>query len=249
MYGLLGKTLGHSRSPQIHAQLGDYPYHLFEVEEEQVGDFLEKREFEGINVTVPYKERVIPYCDELTDAAKRIGAVNTIVKRADGSLLGHNTDYDGFLATVKRSGLEITGKKCLVLGSGGASKTAVTVLTDLGARQVVVISRSGQNNYGNLHLHKDAAILVNTTPVGMYPQVDQTPLTLEHFVGLEGVFDVIYNPRPTKLLSLAEQRGIPAFDGLYMLVCQAIAAAERFLDRPIGYERAQELCEVVAKTL
>ncbi len=249
MYGLLGKTLGHSRSPQIHAQLGDYPYALFEVEEEKVGAFLEKREFKGINVTVPYKETVIPYCDELTDAAKRIGAVNTIVKRADGSLLGHNTDYDGFLATVNRSGLDIAGKKCLVLGSGGASKTAVTVLTDLGASEVVVISRSGENNYGNLERHSDAAILVNTTPVGMYPRVDETPLTLEHFPCLSGVFDVIYNPRPTKLLRIAEEQGIPAYDGLYMLVCQAIAAAERFLDRPIGYERAEEICDMVAKTL
>ncbi len=249
MYGLLGKKLGHSRSPQIHAMLGDYPYALFEVEEEKIGEFLEKREFEGINVTVPYKETVIPYCAELTDAAKKIGAVNTIVKKADGTLLGHNTDYDGFLAMVLRAGIEIKNKKCLVLGSGGASKTVQTVLSDLDAREVLVISRSGEHNYQNIHLHRDAEIIVNTTPVGMYPKVDETPLTLEQFHALEGVLDVIYNPRPTKLLSLAEEKGVVAVDGLYMLVCQAIAAAERFFERPIGYERAEEICNEVAKTL
>ena len=200
-------------------------------------------------MTVPYKETVIPYCAELTDAAKKIGAVNTIVKKADGTLLGHNTDYDGFLAMVLRAGIEIKNKKCLVLGSGGASKTVQTVLSDLEAREVWVISRSGEHNYQNIHLHRDAEIIVNTTPVGMYPKVDETPLTLEQFDALEGVLDVIYNPRPTKLLSLAEEKGVVAVDGLYMLVCQAIAAAERFFEYPIGYQRAEEICNEVAKSL
>lgn len=249
MYGLLGRSLAHSRSPQIHNMIGAYPYHLFEVEPADLAAFFEKKEFCGINVTVPYKQTVIPYCHTLSDAALRIGAVNTIVKREDGTLFGHNTDYDGFYATVKRSELEIKGKKCLVLGSGGASKTVTTVLSDLDAGQIVVISRSGENNYQNLLKHADAEILVNTTPVGMYPNCAETPISLEGFDRLAGVFDVIYNPRPTKLLSLAMEKGIPSFDGLYMLVCQAISAAEQFFQKPMGYERAEEICLEIARTL
>ena len=249
MYGLVGKKLAHSRSPQIHAMLGSYSYRLFEMTEEEFDLFFEKRAFSGVNVTVPYKERALKCCDELTDAARRIGAVNTVIKRADGSLLGHNTDYDGFYATVAGSGIEIKGKKCLVLGSGGASKTAVTVLEDLGAGQIVVISRKGEDNYDNLFRHYDAEILVNTTPVGMFPDCEATPVILEGFEKLLGVYDVIYNPRPTKLLSLAKEKKVPAFDGLYMLVCQAISASELFFDTTIGYDRAEEILSEVAKTL
>lgn len=229
--GLLGRKLGHSYSPQIHESLGSYSYTLFEKEPEEIEDFLRHGDFTGINVTVPYKKDVIPFLDELTPAAQKMGAVNTIVRR-DGRLIGHNTDCFGFLTMVRRSGLKVDGKKVLVLGSGGASNTAVAVLKDLGA-QVVVISRTGKNNYTNLHLHADAAVLVNTTPVGMYPNTDSTPVHLSCFPMLEGVLDVIYNPARTALLQQAENRGIVSMNGLLMLVAQAKEAAEWFSGKKI----------------
>ena len=197
--GLLGRTLGHSYSPQIHAMLGDYAYTLFEKEPEEVADFLKNGDFAGINVTIPYKQAVIPYLDDLSDAACRIGAVNTILRRPDGSLWGHNTDYYGFSAMVQRTGLALEGKKVLVLGSGGASRTVVCVLEELGANPVV-ISRTGKDNYQNLSRHADAAAIVNTTPVGMYPNTGVSPVELDGFSHLEGVLDLIYNPARTQLL-------------------------------------------------
>ena len=231
--GLLGRKLGHSYSPQIHSNLGDYPYVLFEKEPEEIEDFLKNGDFTGINVTIPYKKEVIPYLDELTPTARKMGAVNTVVRRADGTLLGHNTDHFGFASMVRRSGLDVTGKKALVLGSGGASNTAVAVLQDLGAR-VVIISRSGENNYENLHLHADASVIVNTTPVGMYPNVGTSPVDLARFPKLEGVLDVVYNPARTQLLLDAEKLDIPAENGLWMLVAQAKESAEYFTGNPIS---------------
>ena len=184
-------------------------------------------------MTIPYKKEVIPYLDELTPTARKMGAVNTIVRRADGTLLGHNTDHFGFASMVRRSGLDVTGKKALVLGSGGASNTAVAVLQDLGAR-VVIISRSGENNYENLHLHADASVIVNTTPVGMYPNVGTSPVDPARFSKLEGVLDVVYNPARTQLLLDAEKLGIPAENGLWMLVAQAKESAEYFTGNPIS---------------
>ena len=231
--GLLGKTLSHSYSPQIHQYLGDYSYQLFEKQPEELGDFLINGEFSGINVTIPYKKDVIPYCSELTECAKALGAVNTIVRRPDGTLIGHNTDYFGFAYMVKKSGLSVAGKKVLVLGSGGASVTAVAVLKNLGA-EVIVISRSGENNYSNLHLHADAAVIVNATPVGMYPHTGKSPVDLDLFPRLEGVLDIVYNPARTKLLLDAEKRGILCGNGLSMLVAQAKEAAEWFTGSPIA---------------
>ena len=225
--GLLGRKLSHSYSPQIHAHLGDYPYGLFEKEPEEVGSFLQNGDFTAINVTIPYKKDVMPFCSELTPRAVAMGAVNTIVRRPDGSLLGHNTDYFGFSSMVRRSGLEPKGKKVLVLGSGGASVTAVAVLREMGAK-VVVISRTGEDNYENLHRHADAAILCNCTPVGMYPNNGLSPVDLSLFPRLEGVLDMIYNPARTKLLMDAEKRGLVAENGLWMLVAQAKEAAEWF---------------------
>ena len=230
--GLLGRTLGHSYSPQIHAMLGSYSYELFEKEPEQLEDFLKSGDFTAINVTVPYKKTVIPYLDELSPVAKKLGAVNTIVRR-NGKLLGHNTDYFGFSMMVKESGFDPCGKKVLVLGSGGASSTAVTVLEELGAN-VIVISRSGENHYGNLNIHCDAAAIVNATPVGMYPKVCISPVDLHMFPQLEAVLDVIYNPARTKLLLDAEMRSIPAVNGLLMLVAQAKEAAEWFSEDTIN---------------
>ena len=225
--GLLGRKLGHSYSPQIHAFLGDYRYSLFEKEPEEVEAFLKSGDFTGLNVTIPYKKDVIPYLDELSPEAQRLGAVNTIVRRPNGSLIGHNTDYFGFRYLVRDSGLQVMGKKVLVLGSGGASNTAAAVLRELGAN-VVIISRTGENNYENLDLHADAAVIVNTTPVGMYPDTGRSPLSLDGFPALEGVLDVVYNPARTRILLDAERRGLVAVNGLEMLVAQAKQSAEWF---------------------
>ena len=225
--GLLGKKLGHSYSPQIHSYLGDYPYTLYEKTPEELETFLRTGDFTGLNVTMPYKKDVIPYLDKLTDRAASLGAVNTIVRQKDGTLIGHNTDYFGFHSMLKRSGLEVTGKKVLVLGSGGASATAQYVLKQEGA-EVVVISRNGENNYHNLERHSDASVIVNATPVGMYPDVGVSPVSLELFPYLEGVLDIVYNPARTQILLDAEKRGLIAENGLWMLVAQAKESAEWF---------------------
>lgn len=238
--GLLGRKLGHSYSPQIHGLLGSYNYKLFEKEPEEVGDFLKNGNFTGLNVTIPYKKDVIPYLSQLSPVAKRLGAVNTIVRRQDGSLIGHNTDYFGFRYLVERSGLTVSGKKVLVLGSGGASNTAVAVLRELGA-QVVIISRSGENNYHNLHLHHDASVIVNTTPVGMYPNTGISPIDLNLFPQLEGVLDAIYNPARTQILLDAEKRGLVAMNGLWMLVAQAKESAEWFTGSVIDQGKIPEI--------
>ena len=224
--GLLGEKLGHSYSPQIHKRLGDYPYDLYEIPRDLLVAFLKTGDFTGLNVTIPYKKEVIPYLDELSPVAKRLGAVNVIVRR-QGRLVGHNTDYFGFATMLRSSGLSVAGKKALVLGSGGASSVAVAVLQEQGAN-VVVISRSGENHYGNLHLHKDAAVIVNATPVGMYPKVTASPIDLDLFPQLEGVLDAIYNPSRTQLLLDAEMRGLVAVNGTLMLVAQAKEASEWF---------------------
>ena len=218
--GLIGQKLGHSWSPAIHEKLGSYPYRLFELEPEALPAFLSRGGFKGLNVTIPYKKAVIPYLAELSPRARQLGSVNTILRREDGSLWGGNTDWDGFSFLLRQSGLDPAGLKALVLGSGGASATVQAVLKEAGA-EVVVISRSGPDHYGNLSRHADAALLVNTTPVGMYPDNGAAPLSLRAFPALKAVFDVIYNPARTALLLEAEALGIPAFGGLAMLVAQA----------------------------
>lgn len=238
--GLLGKTLGHSYSPQIHGGLGDYAYGLFEKQPEELEGFLKNGDFQGLNVTIPYKKAVIPFLSELSPVAQRLGAVNTIVRRSDGTLVGHNSDYFGFRSMVERSGLCVSGKKVLVLGSGGASNTAVAVLRELGAR-VVVISRSGEDNYENLQRHVDAAVIVNATPVGMYPKVGVSPVCLGQFPSLEGVLDIVYNPARTQLLLDAEQRGLVAMNGLWMLVAQAKESAQSFTGKEISDDRIGEI--------
>ena len=246
--GLLGRHIGHSYSPQIHSYLGEYPYTLFEQEPEDVGEFLQKGDFTAINVTIPYKKDVMPYCAELTECAKKMGAVNTIVRRADGSLIGHNTDYFGLHYSFQRMGISLDGKKVLVLGSGGASVTTVIVLKELGA-EVVIISRSGENNYTNLHLHRDAAMVVNTTPVGMYPNAGLSPIDLDIFPHLEGVLDIIYNPARTKLLLDAAERNIPCQNGLWMLVAQAKEAAEWFMGTTISDDVIPEIYAKMCKRM
>lgn len=231
--GLLGRKLGHSYSPQIHSHLGDYTYSLFEKEPDEVENFLKYGEFDGINVTIPYKKTVMAFCDELSDTAKKMGAVNTIVRNKDGRLIGHNTDLFGFSSMLNRTGLSVEGKKVLVLGSGGASATACEVLKAAGAN-VVIISRSGSDNYNNLHLHQDASMIVNCTPVGMYPNSPASPLSLDSFPHLEGVLDLIYNPSRTQLIMEAEARNLVTENGLWMLVAQAKESAEWFIGHPLS---------------
>ena len=238
--GLLGRKLGHSYSPAIHAQLGDYEYALYEKEPEELPDFLQRGDFTGLNVTIPYKKAVVPYCTELSETAQLLGSVNTLLRRPDGTLYGHNTDYDGFLSLVRQSGVAVSGKKALVLGSGGASVTAQAVLRTLGA-QVVVISRSGEDNYENLSRHADAAIVVNTTPVGMYPHNGESPVDLTVLPACRAVYDIVYNPERTALMLQAEALGIPAFGGLHMLVAQAKAASELWQGKPIPHSEISRI--------
>ena len=224
----MGETLSHSYSPTVHAHLGTYSYSLFEVSPASLPEFLNAKEFDGLNVTIPYKKAVLPFLDALSPIAARLGSVNTIVRREDGTLFGHNTDYFGFSYMLSQSGVSVEGKKALVFGSGGASVTAAAVLSCKGAREVVVISRGGANNYENLSRHYDAEILVNTTPLGMYPNTGASPVTLSHFQKAALVLDIVYNPAKTALLLSAEALGIPCLGGLSMLVAQAKESAEYF---------------------
>lgn len=231
--GLLGEKLGHSYSPQIHSMLADYEYKLFEKSPKELEDFLKSGEFDGLNVTIPYKKSVMPYCAELSPTAAQIGSVNTIVRRSDGSLYGDNTDAFGFENLIVHNGIEVKGKKALVLGTGGASVTAQAVLKNLGASEVVVISRKGEDNYENIAKHADAEIIANTTPVGMYPNNGKAAVDLTQFPKLSGVLDVVYNPARTALLLQAEKLCIPCAGGLYMLVSQAKRSCELFTGKSI----------------
>lgn len=237
--GLLGRHLAHSYSPQIHACFGKTDYTLWEKEPEELDAFIKSGEFDGMNVTIPYKKDVMPYLDELSDIAKAIGSVNTIAKRADGTLFGDNTDAAGFMAMLDSLGADVKGKKCLVLGSGGASVMAQYVLKALGG-EVVVISRSGENNYDNINRHNDAKYIVNATPVGMYPNAGLSLVDLKAFDALEGVLDLVYNPARTKLLMDAESLGIKNCGGLIMLVEQAKKAAELWSGEKISDEVSQK---------
>ncbi len=232
IYGLLGRKLGHSFSAQIHKALGCPEYKLIELEPENLKSFLSRRDIGGLNVTIPYKRDVISSCAYIDSGANEIGAVNTIVLKSDG-LHAYNTDKYGFEYAVNRAGIDFSGKKVLILGSGGTSRTATAAARSLGAREIVIVSRSGENNYGNLDRHSDAEIIVNTTPVGMYPNCPAAPVSLDIFPHCTGVMDVVYNPLRTGLLLDAASRSIPCSGGLYMLVAQAKAAEELFTGRRI----------------
>lgn len=233
-YGLIGERLSHSFSKEIHEALADYTYEIRELSPDEVAPFLEAREFEGINVTIPYKEKVIPCLDSVSDAARKIGAVNTVTKR-DGKLYGDNTDFYGMREMILGANIDVRGKKVLILGTGGTSKTARAVLSDLGAREIVTVSRrsgEGTVTYETaLGIHRDADIIVNTTPVGMYPNTDAVPIDVRAFPNLTGVVDAIYNPLRTRLILDAEAEGIPATGGLMMLILQAAKASGIFLGR------------------
>ncbi len=227
-YGLIGRKLSHSYSPQIHSFLGDYKYNIYEMEETEVGTFLAKREFDAINVTIPYKKTVMPFLDRIDDSAIKIGSVNTIVKESDGTLSGYNTDYYGFSYMLKKGNIDVKGKKVLILGDGGASATVQCVVRDLEAKEIIIVSRHTDTNYDNIHLHYDSDVIINTTPVGMYPKNLETLVELDNFTNLSGVADLIYNPKCTQLILDAEKRGINSISGLYMLSAQAKKAAEYF---------------------
>ncbi|MBE6587977.1 MAG: AAA family ATPase [Ruminococcaceae bacterium] len=229
-YGLLGEHLSHSYSPLIHSMLGDYEYSLIEKAPDEVEDFIKNGDYQAINVTIPYKKTVMPFLDELSDRAEKIGSVNVVVRRPDGTLFGDNSDYGGFASLVRKSRIRIKGKKVLVLGDGGASVTVQAVLRDMGAANVTVISLFTEDNYGNIDRHADADVIVNATPVGMYPNNGERLVDLSVFPRLSGVLDVIYNPYKTALILDAEERGIPALGGLHMLVAQAARANEMFFD-------------------
>lgn len=228
IYGLIGRKLGHSYSPQIHSYLGDYEYNIYEMEEDAVGSFLEKREFDAINVTIPYKKTVMPFLDRIDASALKIGSVNTIVKEADGTLTGYNTDYYGFSYMLKKGNIDVCGKKVMILGDGGASATVQCVVKDMNAAEIIVVSRHTDTNYDNIHLHYDSDIIINTTPVGMYPKNLETLVNLDKFNNLSGVADLIYNPKRTQIILDAEKKGINSISGLYMLSAQAKKAAEYF---------------------
>ena len=248
MYGLLGEHLPHSFSPQIHLALGNHDYNLFEVAPENLEAFMKKHNFKGINVTIPYKKAVIPYLDVVSPEAQKIGAVNTITVR-DGKLYGDNTDYFGFVYMLEKSGISVKDKKTVVLGGGGASATVQAVLHDFGAKEVIVVDLNTENNYQNLYLHYDGEIIVNTTPVGMYPNNLKSLVNLDDFKNLSGVLDVVYNPLKTKLILDAEERNIPCSAGLSMLVAQAKKAHEIFFDTKIPTTVCEKIENILKKQM
>ena len=232
-YGCIGKILTHSFSKEIHSKLADYEYELIELNEDEIEDFFKSKDFNAINVTIPYKQTVIPYLDSLSDVARRIGAVNTIVNR-NGKLYGYNTDYYGMKALIKKIGIDLNGKKVLILGTGGTSKTARILTEDMGASEIITVSRSKTENYITyeeaVNEHSDVNVIINTTPSGMYPDCEGIPIDISSFNELEGVMDAVYNPLCTNLVLRAKEKGIKAEGGLYMLVMQAFVAVEKFLD-------------------
>ena len=249
--GLLGEKLGHSYSQMIHERLADYRYELKEIAPERLDAFIEARNFRGLNVTIPYKQAVMKYCAELSPEAMEVGSVNTLIVRPDGSLFGHNTDIDGFIYMLRRGEIDPAGAKAVILGSGGTSLTARAALTRLGAREIVTVSRKGPVDYAALYAeHADAEILVNATPVGMYPKNGASPVELDRLPKVRGVADVIYNPEKTALILAAQAKGIPAVSGLSMLVAQAREAAELFAGHAIPAGRVEDIVsEIGAQTL
>ena len=242
-YGLIGEKLGHSFSKLIHEQLADYTYDLIELAPQQLVPFFSARSFAAVNVTIPYKEKVIPLLDEVDEKARAIGAVNTVVNRA-GRLIGYNTDYDGLDYLLHRHGILLGDRVVMILGTGGTSKTCTALARAKGAREILHVSRSGKNGaltYHEAALRRDVQVLINTTPCGMYPNNDGMPLDPALFPRLEAVADVIYNPLQTGFVLRAQDLGLRAAGGLEMLVAQAKAAVELFLDRPLEEERIDEI--------
>ena len=249
-YGLIGEHLPHSFSKEIHEQLADYTYELHELEKDELGAFMKAKDFRAINVTIPYKQDVIPYLDEISESAREIGAVNTIVNR-DGHLYGDNTDQMGMTALIRKLGLDLSGKTVLILGTGGTSHTAQYVCRKLGAAAIRTVSRTGRDgslSYENAASEcPEAHIILNTTPAGMFPKPDAQAIDLAAFRKLEGVVDVVYNPLRTQLVRQALTMGLPAEGGLYMLVGQAVAAVEIFLDQKLPEDALDRVFQNIYK--
>ena len=249
IYGLIGETLKHSWSVPIHHELGCEAYRLYELKAEELEPFLKNNEIGGLNVTIPYKKAVIPCCASIDPYAAAIGSVNTLVPDKDGRLHGFNTDALGLSYIARRSGISFRGAKVVILGSGGTSLTAQAVARQEKAREVIVVSRSGENNYTNIARHSDADILINTTPVGMYPHNGEYPIDLNVFSSLSGALDVIYNPQRTALMMQAEERGIPHSGGLPMLVAQAVRAEEKFFGKAIPDSEIERIAALLRRDM
>ena len=249
IYGLIGETLKHSWSVPIHRELGCPDYQLYELKKEELGSFLSRKDIGGLNVTIPYKQAVIPFCADVDPYAEAIGSVNTLVPDAEGALHGYNTDALGLSFMAARSGISFAGAKVVILGSGGTSLTARAVAAKEGAREIIVISRKGVNNYGNLNRHFDADILINTTPVGMYPKNGECLAAPADFPKLRGVLDVVYNPCRTELILRAEKPGIPCSSGLPMLVAQAAAAEEIFFRKNIPAAETERIITMLRRQM
>ncbi|MBQ8202794.1 MAG: shikimate dehydrogenase [Clostridia bacterium] len=249
-YGCIGERLIHSFSAQIHPKLFDYKYELKEIAEEDLDAFMKAKDFKAINVTIPYKQAVIPYLDYIDDTAKKIGAVNTIVNK-DGKLHGYNTDFSGLKALIKKAGIEIKDKKVLILGSGGTSKTAREVAENLGAKSIFRLSRGKSEDcitYDEAYeKHTDAQIIINTTPKGMFPEIKGTAIDIDKFPCLLGVIDAVYNPLRSELVLKAREKGIKAEGGLYMLISQAAFAAEKFVGSKVSEEKINRIFKDMLK--
>ena len=243
MYGLLGEKLGHSFSKEIHESINNYIYNLIEVKKEDLDSFMINKNFKAINVTIPYKEMVIPYLSYIDEKALSIGAVNTIVNK-NNKLYGYNTDYLGLKKLISKNNIILENKKVLILGTGGTSKTAYVLSNDLSAREVIKVSRKKSNEFITYEeatsIHNDANIIINTTPCGMYPN-DELVINLDNFTKLEAIVDVIYNPLNTKLSRVAKEKNIKAVNGLYMLVAQAVYASYIFIDKEVEEEKIDEV--------
>lgn len=227
-YGLIGEKLPHTLSPQIHALLGLKSYDAIELKEDELSSFIQRKEYNGFNVTIPYKEKIIPFLTKICGAANVIGAVNTVVLTERG-YVGYNTDTDGMQFALQKAGITLFQKNVLILGTGGTSKTAEYVAKTSGALSVKKAGRNSEINYNNVYENVDVNVIINTTPVGMFPHMDETPIQTEKFPALESVFDCIYNPKTTLLVKQARERSLCAANGLYMLIEQARKAEEHFL--------------------
>lgn len=244
-FGLIGQRLSHSYSPEIHGLFGDYEYKLYPLEPQDLKTFLETTDLDGFNVTIPYKKDVLSFCRKLSSVAREIGSVNTLVRLPEGGFLGDNTDVFGFSCLLGKDAALFRGKKALVLGSGGASKSVCAVLQEKGI-PFVLISRSGEDNYENLSRHKDAELIVNTTPLGMYPNNGESPVDLTFFPNCRLVLDLIYNPARTALMLQADELSILARNGMLMLTAQAVRAGELFMGKALPAALPGELAETIS---
>ena len=240
-FGLLGRTLGHSFSPRIHSALGNTNYELFEREPSQLQEFFDDPELQGINITIPYKVNALEACDVVDPRAERIGCVNTMVRK-DGKWHGYNTDYDGFVFTLQHAGIDVSDKECIILGDGASSATVHVALEDLGAKNIVHLSRKTAPFYGDApNYYETAQIIINCTPIGMYPHNPANLIDITQFSKLEGVVDLIYNPHRTILLLQAEMMEIPHCDGLPFLVAQGVEAANHFQGESFGTKEIEQI--------